>query len=219
MLANGYLLELMEARYKEALKPNNNCTLGNLCSFASEKTAVEEAVLKTYVSTESLVANKGGRQEASGLPSSGKVTKYKAGDTLVSNIRPYFKKIWFAESDGTCSTDVLVFRANEEGMAPLLFFGLYDDDFFAHVVAGSKGTKMPRGDKSQMLTFRMPRFDSSLSAIAEEAGRVLSLVALNRREMDSLAQLRDTLLPKLMAGEIDVSKVELPTPPNSHLYG
>lgn len=33
-----------------------------------------------------------------------------------------------------------------------------------------------------------------------------------------LANLRDALLPKLMSGEIDVSKVEVPTPPNSHLY-
>lgn len=55
--------------------------------------------------------NKGGRQLASSLPTTGKITRYKAGDTLISNIRPYFKKIWYAPFEGTCSGDVIVFRA------------------------------------------------------------------------------------------------------------
>ena len=43
-------------------------------------------------------------------------------------------------------------------------------------------------------------------------------IRLNEQENEQLEALRDTLLPKLMSGEIDVSKVELPTQPNNHLY-
>ena len=75
------------------------------------------------------------------------VLKY---DTLVSNIRPYFKKIWFAESDGGCSNDVLVLRAKEGIDAKFLYYVLADDAFFDYSNATSKGTKMPRGDKKRV---------------------------------------------------------------------
>ena len=41
------------------------------------------------------------------------LTRYKKGDVLIANIRPYLRKIWFANSDGGCSADVLVFHAKE----------------------------------------------------------------------------------------------------------
>lgn len=91
--------------------------------------------------------NKGGRQLASSLPTTGKITRYKAGDTLISNIRPYFKKIWYAPFEGTCSGDVIVFRANDPSNAPYLHACLRQDSFFDYVMQGAKGTKMPRGDK------------------------------------------------------------------------
>lgn len=144
---NGHLLELTSAKYVELSKNQKNCNLNDICEFVNDKTAIENAVLETYVSTESLIADKRGRQIASKLPTSGKVTVYHPGDILISNIRPYFKKIWFADCMGTCSNDVLAFRAKSDDMASLLYFTLYSDAFFEYTVAGSKGTKMPRGDK------------------------------------------------------------------------
>lgn len=151
---------------------------------------------------------------ASSLPATGKVTCYKAGDTLVSNIRPYFKKIWYAPFDGTCSGDVLVFRANEASMAPYLHACLRQDQFFDHVTRGAKGTKMPRGDKKQMMEFVVspeckPEDLALLNATTQQ-------IAANSSENESLAELRDALLPKLMSGEIDISKVDL-TQLNNHL--
>ena len=104
---------------------------------------------------------------------------------------------------------MLVFRANDPDFSSLLFFALYADRFFAHLVAGSKGTKMPRGDKNQAMEYRIPAFDDSLISLSDQAKCVLDLVSSNRRQVETLAQLRDTLLPKLMSGEVDVSKVEL----------
>ena len=210
---NDYLAQLCEAiaeKYCEA----GEVRLGDICHQVTDKANCEDAKLETYVSTESLLQNKQGRQQASSLPTTGKVTLYAAGDTLVSNIRPYFKKVWYAPFDGTCSGDVLVFRANEAEDAPYLHACLRQDRFFDHVMRGAKGTKMPRGDKKQMMEFCVSSTcgadDLSLMKAA------LNQIAANDAESANLEDLRDTLLPKLMSGEIDVSKVDL-TQLNSHL--
>lgn len=181
----------------------------------NEKTDFSEANFDSYISTESLLPEKMGRQTASSLPKSGKVTKYQASDTLVSNIRPYFKKVWFADCNGTCSGDVIVFRARNASMSPYLYSLIRSDSFFEYVMLGSKGTKMPRGDKKQMMTY--PVAASCNQADLQLITFCVHQLTKNARESVMLSELRDTLLPKLMSGEIDVSKVEVPTQPNSHL--
>lgn len=209
---NGYLEELCECL--AAHESGTKTEIMQLCSLVSEKVPCNEAVLNTYVSTESLLSDKRGRQRASSLPRTGKVTVYRSSDVLISNIRPYFKKIWFADCDGTCSGDVLVFRAKNPLLAPYLYSILHADSFFEFVMKGAKGTKMPRGDKRQMLTYQAassPRQDTiaSTTILTEQ-------IAINDRENDKLTALRDVILPKLMSGEIDVSKIDL-MQLNSHL--
>ena len=191
--------------------------LRDLCFQVNDKVPCAKADIESYVSTESLLVNKGGRQVASSLPTTGKVTEYKAGDTLVSNIRPYFKKIWFADKEGTCSGDVIVFRALEAQNAPYVYSILRTNSFFDWVMLGSKGTKMPRGDKKQVMNYPVSLSckETDLDLLLSAAKRISS----NERQNDRLSELRDTLLPKLMSGEIDVSEIEVPTPPNSHLSG
>lgn len=188
--------------------------MASLCGLASERVDCREADIATYVSTESLLPAKMGKQTAPSLPQAGKVTVYKAGDTLVSNIRPYFKKIWYADRSGTCSGDVLVFRANQPEHAGYLYSRLRQDRFFDYVMKGAKGTKMPRGDKKQMLTYEIVNSPSAAAIGAIQTA--LEQISIANKENDSLAALRDALLPKLMSGEIDVSKVDL-TQLNSHL--
>mgnify|MGYP003283494014 CR=1 FL=1 len=212
--ANDYLAQLCEVVAGNYCESGIDC-LGDICYQVTDKTNCEDADLDTYVSTESLLQNKQGRQQAASLPATGKVTRYAAGDTLVSNIRPYFKKVWYAPFDGTCSGDVLVFRANSIEYAPYLHACLRQDRFFDYVMRGAKGTKMPRGDKKQMMGFNVSAVcrsdDLALLNVA------LSQIAANDVESTGLEKLRDTLLPKLISGEIDVSKVKLPTQLNNHL--
>ena len=75
---------------------------------------------------------------------------------------------------------------------------------------------MPRGDKNQIMSYRVPTIDDVVKVFSSEASKVLNLISADRREIATLEQLRDTLLPKLMSGEIGVSKVELPTPPEQY---
>lgn len=186
---------------------NRNGSLEDICSLIAAKIPSSDADLKTYVSTESLLQNKGGRQLASSLPESGKVVSYKKGDTLVSNIRPYFKKIWYASNDGTCSNDVLVFRAHEKNNSAYLHSILRQDDFFDYVMRSAKGTKMPRGDKKQMMTFPITtRCQEAELAMFNSA---IEAIVANEIETIDLIELRDSLLPKLMSGEVDISSVRI----------
>ena len=148
------------------------------------------------------------------MPQTGKVGVYQAGDILISNIRPYFKKIWYADRAGTCSGDVLVFRAKQPEQAGYLYSCMRCDRFFDYVVKGAKGTKMPRGDKKQMLAYEIVGKPSMRATVFISSA--LKQLSIASEESGRLAVLRDTLLPKLMSGEIDVSKVDL-TQLNSHL--
>lgn len=133
--------------------------LDTLCAYAKGKIAVEELNAQNYISTENMMPNKGGIVDASSLPSVQYTQQYLKGDVLVSNIRPYFKKIWMAEYDGGCSNDVLVFRANSSCDPTFLYYVLANDVFFDYSTATSKGTKMPRGDKTAIMQYDVPDFD------------------------------------------------------------
>lgn len=125
--------------------------LSDICFYANNKVDVEKLTKNNYISTENMKPNKGGVIKSTSLPSSAQTRSYKEGDILVSNIRPYFKKIWFAKGSGGCSNDILVMRA-KEGIAPkFLYYILSDDAFFEYATATAKGTKMPRGDKNAIM--------------------------------------------------------------------
>lgn len=137
--------------------------LKDICCLVNEKISIDELrnnnLESTYISTENLLPNKSGFVAPSSIPSSGKVTLYKTNDVLVSNIRPYFKKIWFATNNGGCSNDVLVFRAKESVSADYLHYILADDAFFDYAMKTSKGTKMPRGDKKAIMEYEIHEMD------------------------------------------------------------
>ena len=132
--------------------------LEDLCFYAKGKIEVDVLTEKNYISTENMLPNKGGITTATSLPSTAQTKKYQKFDTLVSNIRPYFKKIWFAEFDGGCSNDVLVFRARDGVCKRFLYYVLANDTFFDYSMATSKGTKMPRGDKTAIMKYDVPDF-------------------------------------------------------------
>lgn len=132
--------------------------LSDICEYATGKIEVASLSDNNYVSTENMLPNKGGVTSASSLPGVMQTRSYKNEDTLVSNIRPYFKKIWFAANSGGCSNDVLVFRAKDKVHPKYLYYVLADDRFFEYAASTSKGTKMPRGDKKAIMDFDVPSF-------------------------------------------------------------
>ena len=130
--------------------------LSSLCEYRKGKVSFAGLTNDTYISTENMLLNKAGVTTASAMPSVGSTQAYRKGDVLVSNIRPYFKKIWHAKYDGGCSNDVLVFQAKEGTDRDFLYYVLADDQFFEYAMATSKGTKMPRGDKTSIMQYEVP---------------------------------------------------------------
>lgn len=187
----------------------NGC-LADICQYSKGKVAVSSLDLESYYSTENMLPGKAGATQAASLPTTTQTTKCNVGDVLISNIRPYFKKIVYCHADCACSTDVLCLVPKRQELSAYLFFLLYADSFFNFMVAGSKGTKMPRGDKQQIMMYPVyiPS-DEELMTFNRVAQPVITQVQLNREENKRLIALRDTLLPKFMAGEIDVEDVSL----------
>ena len=135
------------------------CKLEEICLFRMEKTNVANLTTKTYISTENMLPNKSGIVNATSLPTVNMTQAFENGDVLVSNIRPYFKKIWKARINGGCSNDVLVFTAKDDIDSDFLYYIISDDAFFAYAMATSKGTKMPRGDKKSIMQYEVPCYD------------------------------------------------------------
>ena len=135
-------------------------SLGEVADFVKERISTDKLTLTTYVSTENMRSDFGGINPAISIPNNTNVIHYKKRDVLLSNIRPYLRKVWSANYDGGCSADVFVFRAKH--ITPFfLYYIIANDTFINYVMSGAKGVKMPRGDKEQMLkyTFSIPTME------------------------------------------------------------
>ena len=151
--------------------------LGGICDYVTSRTTN----IENYISTENMLPNKGGVCTPSNVPS-GAAVEYKVGDILISNIRPYFQKIWQANCNGACSADVLCIRANDKTDSKYLYYLLSQQRFFDYVMAGAKGCKMPRGDKKQILQWQisLPSLEEQ-RRIAGILGAIDDKIENNRR--------------------------------------
>ncbi len=182
-------------------------SIGNLFDIAGyekEKISLSELTEETYYSTENMLSNKAGVTSATNLPTIEQTTRCFPGETIISNIRPYFKKIFYCTEDiAGCSTDVLCFKPKKESFSIYNYDLLYSDNFFDYMVKGSKGTKMPRGDKSQIMNYDVViPAESVISDFNNVVSNILQQISNNKKENECLAKLRDTLLPDLMSGEL-----------------
>ena len=99
--------------------------LGEISQYVNDKIAITDTYESNYVSTDSMLKDRGGIIAPESIPSDGNVTKYQSDDILISNIRPYFKKIWFSNREGGCSNDVLVFRTQKGVSARFLYYSKF----------------------------------------------------------------------------------------------
>ncbi|KAB6149687.1 hypothetical protein GA398_03080 [Bacteroides xylanisolvens] len=127
--------------------------LSELVGDIKDRISTSSLSVDNYVSTENILQNFQGVTLATSLPHNTNVTAFRKDDILFSNIRPYLKKIWYASYDGGCSTDVFVFRNSGICSAMFLYHLIANDKFINYVMLGTKGTKMPRGDKQQIIQY------------------------------------------------------------------
>ena len=168
--------------------------LEQVAFYSKEKIGIQELQKDTYVSNENLLQAKGGLKKAEKLPKTpASVIRFDEKDILIGNIRPYLKKIWFADRSGGASSDVLTLKVKEGFHPKFVYYALLRDEYFDFAMSGSKGSKMPRGDKSHILTFPIPDFEFDLQVrIASILSDIDSKIELNNKinaELESMAKL------------------------------
>ena len=161
--------------------------LSDICDYAKGKIDVSTLNEDSYISTENMLPNKAGITRASSLPTVNQTQSFVQGDVLISNIRPYFKKIWFAEFNGGCSNDVLVLRAKEGVSKRFLYYVLADDTFFDYSMATSKGTKMPRGDKAAIMKYEVPNI------LFEDQEKIAGILEVLDKKIQINTEINDNL--------------------------
>ncbi len=168
-------------------------SLSETCDYVKDRFAKDLLTLENYISTENMLPNRGGVTVSSGLPNTAAI-EYLPGDVLVSNIRPYFKKIWRADKRGGCSADVLNFRAKTHCNNQYLYYLLSDDRFFAYSTGTSKGTKMPRGDKKAIMDYpvMLPPLPEQ-QAIAATLSCLDDKIELNNRMNKTLEEMAQAI--------------------------
>ena len=150
-----------------------------------------------YVTTDTMLQKCGGiRPYTSTLPL-GSVIQFRKGDILLSNIRPYLRKLWLADFDGGCSPDVLVFRSrdDERCAGKFAYYAMRQEKFFDYVMQDVKGMKMPRGKREHILDYVIPlppreeqeRFLDEAADLEEEISEKL-------RELEGLAGMKEAVL-------------------------
>lgn len=157
--------------------------LSAVASFATDRKGYASISPETFVTTDNLLQNCEGVKPYDGDPNIESVIEYQVGDLLLSNIRPYLKKLWLSDRDGGCNPDVLVLRVNKVRILPKYFYyQLARQEFFDFVMADVKGVKMPRGKKEVIM-----RYPISVPPLAEQQRIVKELVQLEH-EIETLQQ-------------------------------
>ena len=164
--------------------------LGDVCDEIKDRIQSSKISVGEYVTTDNMVKDRGGIVPAEYVPSDVGLVEYHKDDVLIANIRPYLKKIWLADHDGGCSSDVVVFRSNTDGLSSeYLYSVLSQDAYFEYVMQKPRGTKMPRGDRDWMKGFRFPFPSLSVQhEIVARLERELAAVEKMKNGFEALAE-------------------------------
>lgn len=176
-------------------------TLNAIAPFAAKSIKYGDIEPETYITTDNMLQNKLGVLPFEGVANISSITEYKPEDILISNIRPYLKKIWFADKDGGCSKDVLVLRSADANkyLPKYIFYMLRRDAFFDYVMEGKKGIKMPRGNKEDIMKYKIPipNIDEQKRIVAQIEALELEITKA-RTLIESAASEKQIILEKYL---------------------
>lgn len=175
-----------------------------LATFVAETADRDELDIETYISTENLLPDFGGVSRASKLPATGTFKKYRYGDILLANIRPYLRKAWLATFGGAASNDVIIIRPSLSVNSLFIMNNIRSDRFISYVMEGAKGVKMPRGDISLMKQY--PVATPSLpeqQKIADCLSSLDEVIGLQTQKLNALKAHKKGLVQQLFPSEVD----------------
>jgi type I restriction enzyme S subunit len=135
---------------------------------------------------------------------------FKRGEILFGKIRPYFHKVVVAPIEGICSTDTIVILPKKAKHFALVLCCVSSEHFVDYATQTSQGTKMPRADWKVLVKYPIvlspPVILSQFSEVVQDiVAQIHNLIFRNR----NLRRTRDLLLPRLISGDLDVSRLEV----------
>ncbi|MHB1463716.1 MAG: restriction endonuclease subunit S [Thermoleophilia bacterium] len=140
--------------------------------------------------------------------------EFRQGEILFGKLRPYFHKVGVAPVDGVCSMDIVVVAPQSEPWFGFVLGHVSSVEFVDYTNAGSTGTKMPRTNWAEMARYEVALPPEPVAgAFSKHVRSLVKRVNAGIYESRTLAALRDTLLPKLISGEIRVpiNEAEIPS--------
>lgn len=134
---------------------------------------------------------------------------------MISKLNPTTKRVWkpyCLTENAVCSTEFIVYKAKDKSITDFLFSVIDSSsfsDFMCSHVTGSTGSRQ-RTTPSDTLSYELilPS-EEELTEFQALVAPMYAQMRINAIENDKLKRLRDSLLPKLMSGEIDVSDIQL----------
>ncbi|MDP2179989.1 restriction endonuclease subunit S [Methylicorpusculum sp.] len=134
---------------------------------------------------------------------------FSNGDILFGKLRPYFHKVVIAPFDGVCSTDILVCQSKLREYYGLVTMHLFSKALIDYAERLSNGAKMPRINWKDLAAYPivLPPQDlaENYRTIVEP---LFQSILANVQQIKTLATLRDTLLPRLISGQLRLPESE-----------
>jgi type I restriction enzyme S subunit len=137
------------------------------------------------------------------------VTKFAKGDILFGAIRPYFHKVTIANLNGVTNISVFVIRPSVDFYHEYLANLMFNESTVNFSVRLSKGTKMPVISWSDLSTLKITLApESIIKKYSELISPLMKKGIENSALINSLTSIRDTLLPRLISGKLNLSNIE-----------
>lgn len=139
--------------------------------------------------------------------------RFQKGDILYSQVRPrnrHWGYCTFNADNYLASTQLMVIRNRPDVISSILLYQYIIEDKvwmdFTLRTETRSGT-FPQGNYEDLSAIKVP-FGADVKEITDNLENIYSLIYKNVKESRRLAELRDTLLPKLMSGELKVNEIE-----------
>jgi type I restriction enzyme S subunit len=144
--------------------------------------------------------------DASGLESA--KAAFSKGDVLFGKLRPYFHKVVIAPFDGVCSTDILVCQPTKPCYRGIATQHLFSDELISYADRLSNGAKMPRVNWGDLAAYQvvLPA-EAVADAFSKAIDPLMERITHNVHGVNNLASLRDSLLPRLISGQLQLPEV------------
>lgn len=224
---NDYLAELASLEFSRHFGPDTPTTeLGKVLSISTKSLKPQDCIGDIWEHY-SIPAYDENRRPIFEPAECIKSNKYIVDTNciLISKLNPTIKRIWMpacTSDHPVCSTEFIVYKPNNLKHKSFYYAAINAPEFTDYLLAHVTGSTGSRQRTQPKATLKYPMQAPSVEAIDEFcafADPIYEQIKLNELESGELEVLRDTLLPKLISGEIDVSKVKLPKQLNNHLLG